>query len=307
MSESFAYPESESLFRQLEEVSQRSSVSRDAAFQDWLTAMTCALAAETMEDEYLRMVERHQDGQPGRRSIDLMGTMFGELVAAMTRYDRDVLGDLFQSAVSHQERGQFFTPESLTQLLGELTVDSPEESARCPEITISDPCCGTGRMLLDAARRHPNAQVHGVDIDARCAKIAAINLGLRNHYGWILCGNSLSQEHRFAFRVAPFFHETGHGTRRGVLRRIPVERAAIDHRDAFVDQNATSLFDGDDSQPDESVSTSVESILEIPRWALRVERVLESTEIQSPSGNRPADTHEDQSGDEESKTQKKLF
>ena len=104
--------------------------------------MVCSLAAETMEDDYLAMVERHKAGKVGKRGIDLMPVMFAELVNAMTNHNRDVLGDLFQTAVSHQERGQFFTPESLTTLLAELTVGSPTDSAEQSEITISDPLCG---------------------------------------------------------------------------------------------------------------------------------------------------------------------
>jgi hypothetical protein len=62
--EQFAYPASESLFKKREHLSQRSGVSRGLAFEDWPTAMVCALAAETKEGEYLAMVERHKAGHP---------------------------------------------------------------------------------------------------------------------------------------------------------------------------------------------------------------------------------------------------
>jgi len=107
--EQFFYPETQPLFKKLEQLSQRSSVSRDQAFQDWLTAMVCALAAETKEDEYLPMVERHKDGKHGRRGVDLMPQMFGELVNAMPRTDADILGDLFQGSITYGEAGQYFT------------------------------------------------------------------------------------------------------------------------------------------------------------------------------------------------------
>ena len=70
------------------------------AFEDWLTAMVIALAAETKEGEYLAMVGRHKNGKSGKRGVDLMGQMFGELVAAMDKTDVDVLGDLFQGSVT---------------------------------------------------------------------------------------------------------------------------------------------------------------------------------------------------------------
>jgi hypothetical protein len=61
--EQFFYPETQSLFQKLEELSRRSGVSRGQAFEDWLTAMVCALAAGTKEAEYLAMVERYKEGK----------------------------------------------------------------------------------------------------------------------------------------------------------------------------------------------------------------------------------------------------
>lgn len=75
--------------------------------------MVCALAAETTEDEYLAMIERHKVGKIGQRGADLMAQMFGELVNAMSESDSDVLGDLFQGSITYGEAGQYFTPEAV--------------------------------------------------------------------------------------------------------------------------------------------------------------------------------------------------
>jgi hypothetical protein len=111
--EQFFYPETQPLFKKLEELSRRSGVSRAQAFEDWLTAMVCALAAETKEAEYLAMVERHKGGKRGQRGVDLMGQMLGQLVDAMEKRDADVLGDLFQGSITYGEAGQYFSPESV--------------------------------------------------------------------------------------------------------------------------------------------------------------------------------------------------
>ncbi len=87
--EQFFYPETQPLFKKLEQLGQRSSVSRAQAFEDWLTALVCALAAETKEEEYLSMVERHKQGKQGERGIDLMAHMFGELVNAIDQNESD--------------------------------------------------------------------------------------------------------------------------------------------------------------------------------------------------------------------------
>jgi len=237
-----------------------------------------ALAAETKEDEYLAMVERHKDGQPGKRSIDLIAKLFAGLVEAMTKNDGDVLGDLFQSAISHQESGQFLTPSSISQLMSKLSIGDNEVRDDGSPVLVADPACGTGRMLIDAARQNPNVELFGQDVDARCTKICALNMGLRNLYGWVVCGNSLTCETRFAYRVAPFFHESPNGRRRGVIRDIPVEQTpallisqetAADVQNLFV---AQSLSDSDKTVPS---SSDVSTIMEIPRWITRLEQHLE--------------------------------
>jgi hypothetical protein len=111
--EQFFYPATPSLFKKLEQLSQRSNVSRGQAFEDFLTAVVCALAAETKEEEYMAMIERHKSGKRGRRGADLMPEMFAELVNAMSDSDADILGDLFQGSITYGEAGQYFTPEGI--------------------------------------------------------------------------------------------------------------------------------------------------------------------------------------------------
>lgn len=111
--EHFFHAETPALLKKLEELADRSHLSRGQAFEDWLTAMVCTLAAETKEAEYLAMVERHKEGKPGRRGVDLIGAMFAELVFAMEKNEGDVLGDLFEGAISYGENGLFLTPEAV--------------------------------------------------------------------------------------------------------------------------------------------------------------------------------------------------
>ena len=204
--EQFFHSESATLLKQLEHLSQRSSMSRGQAFEDWLTAMVCAMAGQTMEDEYMAMIQSHTEGDKGIRGVDLMPQMFGQLVEAMEQTRADILGDLFQGAITYGEAGQYLTPEPLCHLMAKLTGDEQKESE-----VVCDPCCGTGRMLLAyAEHRRPKALV-GQDIDLRCVKITAINLGLRNLYGYVLWGNSLASECKRVYR-------TGFNIHGGVIR-----------------------------------------------------------------------------------------
>jgi len=284
--EQFANPAAESLFKKLEHLSQRSGVSRGQAFEDWLTAMVCALAAATKEGEYLAMVERHKTGKPGHRGVDVMGQMFGELVNAMSGSDSDILGDLFQGSITYGEAGQYFTPETVTKLMAQMSIDPASRPADGKPLLINDPCCGTGRMLLEAANVNPHAELVGQDIDGRCAKITAINLGLRGRYGWVLCGNSLSGETNFAYRIGSFFNETANGLRRGVIRDVLPSQTPVP---VIADRLRTQASDllREQTQARDS-ATALPTIIEVPQWLARLEPALAASERDKPSTPEPS-------------------
>jgi len=271
--EYFFAPETKPLFAQLDELTRRSGVSRGQAFEDFLTAMVCALAAETKEDEYLAMAERHKKGPKGKRGIDLLTEMFARLIVAMDKSDADILGDLFQGSITYGEAGQYFTPETIAGLLAGLTVGQADKVSERKPFLISDPCCGTGRLLLEVAKRNPGAELVGQDVDARCAKAAAISLGLRGRYGWVLCGNSLTQQVQFAYRIGSFFHETNAGLRRGVIRDVPVEQLPA--------AACQGLF-AKHEQADETTPRLLAGITEVPRWLARLEAIRRTPDREVP-------------------------
>ena len=255
------------------------------------------------------MVERHKGGKTGKRGIDLMPEMFADLIAAMDRNESDILGDLFQGSITYGESGQYFSPQSIARLLAELSVDPDAHPVEGRPVYISDPCCGTGRMLLEASNINPHAELIGVDIDARCAKISAINLGLRGRYGWVVCGNSLSGETQFAYRVGSFFHESPNGLRRGVIRDVPPELAPVMMATEHVRSEAGGLFAGgkSESQPVESLPPG---IIEIPRSVLRLERHLAMSSSCEEADSGELDSNSSSHGDlprNEPPTQQDLF
>jgi len=286
--EQFFYSDTPPLFAQLEELARKSGVSRGRAFEDWLTAMVCALAAETKEDEYLAMVERHKHGEPGRRGADRMARMFAELVEAMERSDADILGDLYQGSITYGENGQYFTPQAISCLMAELSVDPAARPSPGKPVYINDPCCGTGRMLLEASKINPQAELVGQDVDARCARITAINLGLRGRYGWVVCGNSLSGDAQFAYRIGSFFHEGPRGLRRGVIREVAPYETPVPLIAVRVRERARTLLDaGGDAQnaPEERDF----NVIEVPQWLARLETPLtEQPPPQADAGPSPA-------------------
>lgn len=154
----------------------------------------CALSGGRMEAEYLEVAKRYSDGPKGRRAIDAFPEAFGNLVQAMEKTRKDILGDIFEGAIARGENGQFFTPETICQLMARMTMEAGATR-------VCDPCVGSGRNLLAAADVNPHAEFYGQDVDLRCVRMTTINLAFRNLYGWIIWGDSLKNEQKLILRT----------------------------------------------------------------------------------------------------------
>lgn len=160
--EQFSLDASKEVVQLLDRAANQAGLSRSQAFDDFLTFLRCELAGKTMEDEYLATVARgYAKGKKGRRGIDTMVKAGGRVIAAMCTAGGDYLGDIFTGAITYGERGQFFTPESVTKLMAKLTVQGLEEDGR--RKSVNDPACGSGRHLLAVGKRHPNWEFTGQD------------------------------------------------------------------------------------------------------------------------------------------------
>ena len=164
--EQYAHAGSKHLMDLIDKAGSRAGVARGQAFEDFLTVATCALGTGLMEDEYLATVRKgYNRGEQPNRGIDLFVRCIAELVKLMkdTR-ERcvDILGDLFVGGISYGEQGQFFTPDTLTELVCRMTIPDGEPPPR----SVLDPCCGSGRFLLSASRRGVE-ELCGQDIDWR--------------------------------------------------------------------------------------------------------------------------------------------
>lgn len=201
----------------LDETSRRSGVSRGQAFEDFLNITVATLSGGEMEQQYLAVVQKHTKGKTGNRGCDSIAHMFGELVAQseQTHNDiKDLLGDLFQGAITYGEAGQYLSPMPICRLMAQVTIGDASVEEAVMKKSVVDPTCGSGRMLLAVAEIHRNWEFVGQDIDRRCVQMTAINLALRNLYGYVIFGNSLSDERRLVYR-------TGFNLQ-GFIREIPI-------------------------------------------------------------------------------------
>lgn len=169
-----------------------------------------------MEEEYLSTVGKGYDkGKPGKRGIDTLKTAFHALIDAMEDRE-DVLGDIFTGAITYGERGQFFTPDSVCELMSAMSVPTERTADRK---TVCDPACGSGRMLLSVGSLQPHWELTGQDVDHRAAQMTAINLGLNGLRGWAVWQNTLTLECHRVYRIG-FNLRSG-----GVITEVPVDKS----------------------------------------------------------------------------------
>lgn len=190
MKEYFTHKESKQIVDMLDRIALKHG-GRSRVFDDFLTVAVCALAGGTMEEEYLAVAKHYAASEKGKRGIDQLATLFANVVTVMEETRADILGDVFQGAISHGNHGQYFTPESLCELMAQLTGSEGN--------TVSDCCCGSGRMLLASAKANRHRVFVGQDTDLRCVKITALNLALHNLYGYVIWGNALTNERRLVY------------------------------------------------------------------------------------------------------------
>lgn len=139
------------------------------------------------------------------RFAELLGHLINVLGDEMT----DALGQLYMSLDLGNERlGQFFTPYDLSLLTAQMTVgDLTEELKSKDYITVHEPACGSGGMIIAVAdslqRAGVNYQqamhVSAVDLDITAVHMTYVQLSLLFIPAVVTHGNTLSMEIRDAW------------------------------------------------------------------------------------------------------------
>lgn len=161
------------------------------SFEEWLTL---AINAFLRDDEaYMAIMRRYgpREAPMGVKDhpADHFARALGTWMHAMQQEPADYLGRVYEEqAVTNHYAGQFFTPESLTELMAQITM--PDE---LPDTAIvNDPACGSGRMLIAGIRRNRRATFLGTDTDLTCVHMTALNCLVRNANTYVIHGNSLT-------------------------------------------------------------------------------------------------------------------
>lgn len=151
------------------------------------------------EDEFLKLEKRWR--QPQETKSDL-GKMLGAMALALSADPVDFVGPVFSEIAADDWMGQFFTPHEVSLLIAKMTFGSTRESVLDgkPYVTISEPACGVGGMILAACVALRDAGVdparethwHAVDVDARAYHACYLQLAFADVSAVVVHGNTLS-------------------------------------------------------------------------------------------------------------------
>jgi len=156
------------------------------------------------EERYLTMAKNYTPEQM-RRFAEALSDVTSMLEAEFS----DVLGRLFMSLeLGSSSMGQFFTPYEVSLLMAQMQVDTMVEHCKTEEfVTLSEPTCGSGGMVVAVAESLRSAgvnfqqQLHvtAQDLSATAVHMAYIQLSLIGVPAVVIHGDTLAVECREAW------------------------------------------------------------------------------------------------------------
>lgn len=176
------------------------------AWSDFVNMAACSITNavdrgtrwQSREDRYKEIARRYD--------ADELQTFCELLAMTVTALDEDLeqdfLGSIFQALeLNSHWHGQFFTPYHVCEFMASVTnmenVKSEIERRGC--ISVNDPACGAGALLIAAAndfrKREIDFQQHVLfvaqDIDPTAAMMCYIQLSLLGCPGYVIVGDTL--------------------------------------------------------------------------------------------------------------------
>lgn len=176
-------------------------------FCDWIKCTALAISNFTdifhnsvwqqREEEYLKTIKPY-----GKEAQEFV-TMSELLTFALEENITDVLGKVYMDfGCGNKNTGQFFTPFHVSEAVAQLSI--PKDTSPENPITLNEPSCGGGGMIIAAAKilkdRGVNPQtsmrVVAQDLDWKGAYMTYIQLSLLGIDATVVQGNTLSEPYR---------------------------------------------------------------------------------------------------------------
>ena len=175
----------------LEPIARRKSSPLEV-FRDFVTMAACSLAMQTREEEYLVIAKKYDKGE-----LCEIAKALGALISEMEQFPfRDLLGPYYceiNAKSGRDQRGEFYTPHPISQLMVKMTVNVEDVIERGLPISVNEPTCGSGGMVLALAEEFSRAKAVDLirataqDISRVACDMAYVNLtlwGIPSHIIW---------------------------------------------------------------------------------------------------------------------------
>lgn len=178
------------------------SKNLSSIFHDFLSLSTYAIAqpfyrSPEIEQKYLNIIRSYPKEQ-----AEIFSQMFALVVLALEKEHQDFLGKIYEdNRFGDIRKGQYFTPYNVAKMMAEINTTDLEQKLNTREIiTISEPCCGSGVMVIAFAEtmkeKNFNYQqqmyAEVIDLDEMCYKMAYIQLSLLGIPAKVMHGDSLA-------------------------------------------------------------------------------------------------------------------
>lgn len=188
-----------SFAKTLNNVSNRHHTSQ--LFDDFLQMAVCAFSLGRSEEIYLDIAKKYNEEE-----IKGFGDTLGALILEHEIQNKigwkDFLGNYFEQFGQYNSKmGQFFTPESICNLMSNFTNENNTDLRQ----TVNDPTCGSSRNLIAHAMKNPQNRFNyfyiGQDLDRRCCLMSVLNFVMFGMSGVVIYMDALSNKIYGGWRI----------------------------------------------------------------------------------------------------------
>lgn len=189
----------------IQKLAQKYSMWR--VFEDFL-AMAAIAVSNTVDWTHRKEREESYEASAARydeKDRELFPAMMMHLVNELERHAEtptDVLGKIFHDLELHNKwKGQFFTPQNVCDMMALMSISADDEQiASKGYITVSEPCAGSGAMILGFAKAMKNRGfdhtsqmvVTATDVDLKCVYMTYLQLSLYGIPAVVIHGDTLA-------------------------------------------------------------------------------------------------------------------
>ena len=165
-------------------------------------AIQSALSMHKEEKDALEADYQTYADKYGKDGTERISHLFALVVEALEARRSDFLGRIYEALNATKKGfGQFLTPDSVAKLMARCTMPGEGEIEPGRIITMSDPACGAGALLIEAAEafianggRQGDILLYASDIDPVATDIAYVEFSLLGYPAVVSRMDSLTNE-----------------------------------------------------------------------------------------------------------------